>query len=215
MKIYPNDLDPKSVYKLLVGAIVPRPIAWVSTVSKEGVANLAPFSFFTVASRKPPTLAISIGPGTHERTGTVKDTLVNIRETGNFVVNIVTASLANEMHISGDALASDVDEFEFVGVTAASSEEITAPRVKEAPVSMELVCKDIIQVGEDYLILGELVCYHIQDELYENGKVNLEKLAPIGRLAGNYAPIETVFSLPNDKIDLYTKRLVDYSKNID
>ncbi|WP_368653388.1 flavin reductase family protein [Ornithinibacillus sp. 4-3] len=212
MIINPNDLDPQSVYKLLSGAVVPRPIAWVSTVSQDGIANIAPYSFFTIASRNPPTLVISVGVGTAERAGTVKDTLTNIREQKDFVVNIVTASLANEMQYSSENLPSDVDEFAHIGLTAIDSEVVKAPRLLEAPISMELTLHDIIPIGEDHLILGRVVRYHVKDELYENGKINLEKLAPLGRLAGNYSPVETIFSLPNEQLKQYLKSPVDRSK---
>lgn len=212
MIINPDDLNAKDTYKLLIGAVVPRPIAWVSTISSKGELNLAPFSFFTVASRKPPILAISIGPGVGEREGTVKDTLTNIREQKQYVINIATAALGNEMHRSSENLTSDINEFEHTGLTPVASEVVQAPRVEEAPISMECELHDIIQLGGDHLVLGRVVRYHVKDELYEKGRIDLEKLAPIGRLAGNYSLVDQIISLPNDNLQDYIKMPVDVSK---
>lgn len=212
MIINPDDLNAKDNYKLLIGSVVPRPIAWVSTLSSDGIPNLAPFSFFTVASRKPPILAISIGPGIGEREGTVKDTLLNILEQKEFVINISTAALGNEMHRSSDNLPSDVNEFEHTGLTPAVSEIVKPPRVEEAPINMECILHDVIKLGDDHLILGRVVRYHVKDELYEKGRINLTKLAPIGRLAGNYSLVEKIFSLPDDNLKDFLTTPIDLSK---
>jgi flavin reductase (DIM6/NTAB) family NADH-FMN oxidoreductase RutF len=201
MIIDPSTLSTKEVYKLLIGSVVPRPIAWVSSMNGKGELNLAPFSFFNVASRRPPTLAISIGPGVGEREGTIKDTLVNIQETKEYVINIVTFSLANEMHISSDNFPTEVNEFEQVGVTPAACEMVKVPRVKEAPISMECKLSHVIPIGQDTLVLGEMVRFHVADELYHEGRINLEKLEPIGRLAGNYSLVDTLFNLPHDNLE--------------
>ncbi len=212
MIINPENLTTKENYKLLSGSVVPRPIAWVSTVSNEETYNLAPFSFFTVASRQPPMLVISIGPGVGEREGTVKDTLSNIREQMEYVINIVSAPLGNEMHRTSENLTSDVDEFSYTGLTPAKSMIVKPPRVKEAQINMECKLHDIIELGSDHLVIGQVVQFHIRDELYENGRINLERLAPLGRLAGNYSPIETVFSLPNESLEDFLTTPVDKSK---
>ena len=197
MEFNPSDLNPKEVYKLLTGSVVPRPIAWVSTLSDAGELNLAPFSFFTVASRKPPILAISIGPGVGERQGTEKDTLVNIRSQKEFVINIVSSSLGNEMQKSAENLPSEVNEFEKAGLTPIDSMTIKPMRVKEASIHLECKLHQIIPLGSDHLILGEMIHYHIDDDTYlGNYKVNLEKLSPLGRLAGNYSESTEFFTLP-------------------
>ncbi|MBN8201179.1 flavin reductase family protein [Bacillus sp. NTK034] len=197
MEFNPSDLGEKEVYKLLTGSVVPRPIAWVSTVSQEGGQNLAPFSFFTVASRNPPMLCISIGPGVGDREGTEKDTLVNIRATKEFVINVVPAPLGNQMQKSAENLPSNADEFEAAGLSAAESHLVAPKRVKEAPIHMECKLEQIIKLGSDHLIIGRMVYYHIDDEYYlGNYKVNLEKLQPLGRLAGNYSESSEFFKLP-------------------
>ncbi|ANX11683.1 hypothetical protein ABE41_006655 [Fictibacillus arsenicus] len=197
MQFDPKELTEKDVYKLLVGSVVPRPIAWVSTISTEGVVNLAPFSFFNVASRNPPMLCISIGPGVGEREGTEKDTLVNIRNQKEFVINVVTSTLGNEMQKTSENLPSDVDEFEAAGLTTLESTIVKPKRVKEAPIQMECQLEQVIQLGSDHLVIGRMVRYHINDDYYlGNYKVDLEKLQPLGRLAGNYSESTEFFSLP-------------------
>lgn len=207
MNIDLRTIDTKNAYKLMTGSIVPRPIAWVSTVDEEGNRNLAPFSFFTVASRNPPTLCISVGPGVGEREGTTKDTLSNILNTKQFVVNIVSSDLGDEMHTSSTNFPQEVDEFAAAGLTPVDSVHVQAPRVGEAPISFELELDQIIELGSDHLILGKVVQYHIQDEYYlGNYKVDLEKLKPLGRLAGNYSEADKLFTLPRVKVEEGVKR---------
>ena len=195
MIIDPSELDTVSVYKLLSGAVVPRPIAWVSTRSQEGILNLAPFSFFTVASREPPMLAISIGPRT-DGEEYAKDTLTNIRETKEFVINMVSVELANAMHETAINHPPEVDEFTRSGVTPAKSEIIKTPRVAESKISMECTLEQILELGSDYLVIGQLHRYHIEDDLINNGRIDLKKLDPLGRMAGNFTKVETLFELP-------------------
>jgi flavin reductase (DIM6/NTAB) family NADH-FMN oxidoreductase RutF len=197
MEVNPADIGEKEVYKLLSGSVVPRPIAWVSTISESGILNLAPYSFFTVASRNPPMLCISVGPGVGEREGTEKDTLVNIRSQKEFVINVVSAELGNSMQKSSENVHSDVNEFEAAGLTPVDSVAVAPKRVKEAPIQMECKLESIIPLGSDHLIIGRMIHYHIQDEYYlGNYKVNLEKLDPLGRLAGSYSEMKGLFTLP-------------------
>ena len=201
MIIDPSDLEPHSLYKLLIGSVVPRPIAWTSSMSREGIRNLAPFSFFTVASRQPPMLCISLGPPPETEKGgerSAKDTLSNIEETEEFVINIVSLPLSNSMFESSKNHPSETDEFEKAGLTPAPCEVIGAPRVEEAAVSMECLLDRILALGTDHLIIGKMVRFHVKDELYENGRINVAKLQPLGRLAGNYTKVETIFELPAD-----------------
>ena len=197
MIIDPDALDPQSRYKLLIGSVVPRPIAWTSTVSREGVRNLAPFSFFTVASRNPPMLCISVGPRVDRALGE-KDTLSNIEETGEFVINIVSLPLSNTMHESSKNHPPEADEFEKAGLTPAPCEVVSAPRVEEAGVSMECFLDRVLQLGTDHLVIGRMVRFHVRDGLYENGRIDVAKLQPLGRLAGNYTKVETIFELPSE-----------------
>lgn len=199
MIIDPLDLDPRGVYKLLIGSVVPRPIAWTSTLSREGVRNLAPFSFFTVASRNPPMLCISVGPRTSEDQFT-KDTLDNVEATGEFVINIVSLPLSNTMHESSKSHPPEADEFEKAGLTPAPCEVVKAPRVGEAGVSMECVLDRILPLGSDHLVIGRMVRFHVRDELYQNGRIDVDGLQPLGRLAGNYTKVETIFDLPLEEL---------------
>ena len=193
--IDPDSLDPQSRYKLLIGSVVPRPIAWTSTINRKGVHNLAPFSFFTVASRNPPMLCISVGPRTDQPPDT-KDTLSNIEEMKEFVINIVSLPLWNAMYESSRTHPPEADEFEKAGLTAAGCEVVRAPRVEEAAVSMECVLERVLELGTDHLVIGRMVRFHVREELYENGRINVAKLQPLGRLTGNYTKIETIFELP-------------------
>jgi flavin reductase (DIM6/NTAB) family NADH-FMN oxidoreductase RutF len=198
--IDPSELDPQSVYKLLIGSVVPRPIAWTSTVNEHGVRNLAPFSFFTVASRQPPMLCISVGPRVDSNVPT-KDTLDNVEETGEFVVNIVSLSLSNTMYESSKNHPPEADEFEKAGLTPAPCEVVGAPRVEEAGVSIECLLNQILPLGTDHLVIGRMVRFHVRDELYgDNGRIDVAGLDPLGRLAGDYTKIETIFELPKDDL---------------
>ena len=198
MIIDPDTLDSQSCYKLLIGSVVPRPIAWTSTVSREGVRNLAPFSFFTVASRQPPMLCISVGPRSDGDLD--KDTLSNVEETGEFVINIVSLSLSNTMYESSKSHPPEADEFEKAGLTPAPCEVVGAPRVQEAGVSMECLLDRVLPLGTDHLVIGRMVRFHVRDELYGAGRIDVAGLDPLGRLAGDYTKVETIFELPKDDL---------------
>lgn len=200
LSFFPKDLNDKNMYKLLIGAIVPRPIAWLSSKDKEGAPNLAPFSFFTVASRKPPTLLVSIGPGINESTSLVKDTLCNIRETKEYVINIVPESLGNQMHNSSQSVAPDIDEFELAGLTKEPSILVDTPAVKESPIAFECKLSQIIPVGSDHLVLGEVVHVRMDEEVYMGDyKTDIDYWKPLGRLAGDYAGLTGSYSLPKNE----------------
>ncbi|WP_079525324.1 flavin reductase family protein [Halobacillus hunanensis] len=197
MIIQQDQFHEHNMSKLIKGAVVPRPIAWVSSISSKGDQNLAPFSFFTVASMNPITLCFSVGAE-----GRTKDTLVNIRETGQFVVNIVSESLANQMYESSKAYDYQEDEFKKTGLKAAESKRVQPPRVSEAPVNIECELDQIIEIGTNHLILGKVVCYHIQEDVYmERDKVDPFKLAPVGRMAGDYTYIKEFYNLPTTDKD--------------
>lgn len=179
-------LNDDDVYKLLSCAVQPRPIAWVSSVDGAGVRNLAPFSFFTVASRKPPTLAVSIG----ERIGFPgqdKDTLVNIRETGEFVVNIPSVDNADAVTASFATVEPHVDEFDLAGVTAIDSLQVAVPSVQESLISLECRLAQAVPLGTDTLVLGTVVAVTARhDAIDERGYTDVSTGRWLARLAGPY-----------------------------
>lgn len=191
-----SDLSEQEVYKLMIGSVVPRPIAWVSSKSRDGVLNLAPFSFFTVASRNPPTLLISIGPGVNEREGRIKDTLTNIREVGEFVINMVSEPLGEAMQCSSASVEPKKNEFELAGVTPQPGGLVGVPAVLEAPIAFELKLDRIIPVGGDHLVLGKVVRVQIDAAAYAgNYKIAIDDWKPLASLAGDYAGIKPTFSI--------------------
>ncbi len=188
MDIDPRKVTSKDCYKLMVGSIVPRPIALVSTFSRDGVTNLAPFSYFTAISADPPTICFA--PGWRVERGDRKDTLANIEATGEFVVNVVTEDMGAAMNETSRDYPPDVDEFQAAGLTPEPSRMIKPPRVKESPIHMECRLYDIVRVGRDKaagssLVIGEVVLFHVADHLYRDGRIDIRKLNPLGRLAGN------------------------------
>lgn len=194
MFIRREDFNNHDMSKLIKGAVVPRPIAWVSSINQAGTRNLAPFSFFTVASMDPITLCISVGGMERE-----KDTLANIRETEQFVVNIVSEAHANQMHESSKNYSPDEDEFTIAGTKVEEGSTVQVPKVADSPVSMECELDRIIELGSNHLILGKVVGYHIREDVYTEGdKVDPHQLKPVGRMAGDYSHIREFYSLPNE-----------------
>ncbi len=182
--IDPATSAPINIYKLLVGAVVPRPIAFVSTISPEGVANLAPFSFFTVASANPPVLCFTASFREPR-----KDTLVNIRAMKEFVVNIVSEEFAAKMNVTSGEYPYGVDEFAQSGLTPVASDVVRPPRVKESHVNMECKLLQVIEVSNQplggTLILGEVVRFHVDDAIFDDFRLDPKKLGAVGRMAGN------------------------------
>jgi flavin reductase (DIM6/NTAB) family NADH-FMN oxidoreductase RutF len=193
----PASTAAQDIYKLLIGLIVPRPIAFVSTVDPAGVRNLAPFSFFTCASADPPVIAFS--PMVRGVGGT-KDTLRNIRETREFVVNIVSEEIAAQMNMTSGEYPADVDEFLVSGLTPLASDLVAPPRVKEAKASMECKLFQIVEVSQrrlgGSLVLGEVVRFHVDDSLVDNYRVDPNGLNAIGRMGG------TDYSRTRDRFDM-------------
>lgn len=192
-----DDLDPTSSYKLLIGSVLPRAIAWVSTSSPQGVGNIAPVSFFTVVGRMPPILSISLQPRSDGVT--LKDTFVNIRDTGEFVVNVATIAQADAVHQSAFEFDSGVDEFEVLGLTKAPSETISAPRIAESPISFECVVDRIIPMPPlpDHVVWGRVTRIHVRDDLYlSRGRIDVGALNAFGRLAGEYTMVDNIFTTP-------------------
>lgn len=182
MEYHPGDQSTAENYLFMLNAIVPRPVAWVSTVGQDGVFNLAPFSFYNGVCAEPPVLSVSIA----RRAGEKKDTLRNIEYSGEFVVSVVTESMAVAMNESSASFPPDVSEFEQVGLTPVPARIVHAPLVQESPINMECRLFRLIEIGTPpqgaTLVLGEIVHYHIHDGILTNGKIDLKKFFPIGRL---------------------------------
>ena len=187
MIVDPGSTDHSSVYKLLIGSVVPRPIAFVSTISTEGAFNAAPFSFFTVASSNPPVVVFTVG--NRKTPDPRKDTLRNITTARDFVVNIVSEEFGPKMNLCAGDYPPEVDEFEVSGLTPVPSDLVKAPRVAESHINMEcrllytISMSNLINGGN--LVLGEVVRFHIDDGYFNNFRIDQDKLRAIGRMAGN------------------------------
>jgi flavin reductase (DIM6/NTAB) family NADH-FMN oxidoreductase RutF len=202
MIIAPEELTPRDRYYLMIGCIVPRPIALVSSLSREGVKNLAPFSYFGGVSSTPPVLSVAIA----SRRGKPKDTLSNIRETAEFVVNVVDERLAEQMNLASGDYPPEVDEFDVTGLTPVPSDLVSPPRVKESPIQMECRLFRVLDVGEPPnttgLVLGEIVRFHLRDDLYQDGHVDPEMFAPLGRMGRqDYCRTTSRFSMKRPKLE--------------
>jgi flavin reductase (DIM6/NTAB) family NADH-FMN oxidoreductase RutF len=189
MIIDPSTREPLDVYRLLSGCILPRPIAFVSTISTDGVRNLAPFSFFTVASANPPIVAFCPMVRGGERPK--KDTLLNIEATKEFVVNICSEDFAAQMNATAGEYPPSVDEFELSGLTPVASDLVKPARVKESRVSMECKLHQLVPVSDQFLggtmVLGEVVRFHVRDGLANSiGEIDADQLDAIGRMAGPF-----------------------------
>lgn len=200
--IDPAQHDPESIYKLMIGVIVPRPIAFVSSIDASSVRNLAPFSYFTGCSTNPPVVcfcaAVRSGPRPY------KDTLLNIKATGEFVVNIVSEEFVPQMNLSAAEVPPDVDEFEFSGLTPVASDLVKPPRVAESKAQMECRLSQIVTVSEKpgggSLVLGEVLRFHIEDGLLDGYKIDPDKLNAIGRMGGpTYVRTHDRFNIPRPK----------------
>jgi flavin reductase (DIM6/NTAB) family NADH-FMN oxidoreductase RutF len=194
MRIDPAYLDAETAYRLITGVVVPRPIAWVTTLSNSGVVNLAPFSAFTFVSPKPPMLAISVG----RKGGIYKDTAQNILNNEEYVVHIADSSLMTAVHESSTEHPPDVSEVEELRLSTLPGERIKVPRLAAAPVAMECRFRQCLEFGEtrSRLIVGEVLVFHIRDGLLQNGKIETKALDPIARIAGpRYARLGEIITL--------------------
>ena len=175
-------------HKLMIGSIVPRPIALVSTTSNNGINNLAPFSYFNGVCSKPPT--IMFAPARRGWDGKEKDTLINIRNTKEFSINIVSEDIGEKMVKCSTDYEKEVDEYSKSGLSPLSSKKIKPPIVSESKISLECILNQIVQIGKKdagsgFIVIGTIVLFHIDDEVYDNGRIILDKLQPLGRVAGN------------------------------
>lgn len=193
MILKPHEMAPRDIYKIASGTVLPRPIAWVSSVNEEGQPNLAPFSYFTIASSDPLTLLFSVGC---KADGSKKDTWRNAETTGAFVVNIVDETTAEAMNITATAFAHGVSEFEMAGLTPRPGVAVAVPRVGEAPVAYECTLQQIVKVGSNAVIFGEVQRIHVRDDIYDGNHIDIRALRPIGRLAGNgYCRVTDLFEM--------------------
>ena len=188
MNIDPTKQSFQENHKLMIGSIVPRPIAFVSTKSTNGILNLAPFSYFNGVCSKPPT--IMFAPARRGYDGLTKDTLNNIRSTKEFVVNLVSEEIVEPMVECATDYDKEIDEFKISNLTPIDSDKISSPRVKESKVSYECELNTIVEIGEaepgaGFVVIGTIVMFHIEDDVYKDGRIDLKALNPIGRLAGN------------------------------
>lgn len=187
MLSFDTDGDLSVNYKFLIGAILPRPIAVVSTLNENGTSNLAPFSFFNGFSAKP--MIVGFAPVRKPNTGEKKDTLINIEREKEFVVNFVTEQNADLINLCSTELAHGESEFDFAGLHTLPSEIVKPARLKESPIHFECKLRDLISYGDQpgagTLITGEVIKVHVAEEVYDNGRIITSKWKPMGRGAGN------------------------------
>jgi flavin reductase (DIM6/NTAB) family NADH-FMN oxidoreductase RutF len=218
MDVTPSQLPHREIYNLLISAVVPRPIAWVSTLSAYGQPNLAPFSFFNAVCAKPPLLVFAPGmrpPRKSEAAADkaaghpeahVKDTLQNIRETGEFVINMVSFELAEAMNLTSGEYDASINEFELAKVASVPSKVVRPQRVAESPVSFECKLHQILDFNPapegGSLVIGEIVSIHINDQHIKEGRIDRDSLDLIGRMGGTqYARTTQRFAMVRPKVE--------------
>ncbi len=186
MEINPSDESPREFYFRMVSLITPRPIAWVSTISNSGHLNLAPYSFFNGVTAAPPSVVFS---PVNRPDGSKKDTVLNIEQNGQFVINVVSHAIAEKMNLTSGDFGFEENEFEIAGLTTVDSLKVKPPRVKESAAQFECELIQIVEVGDGplaaNLIIGKILHLHIADEvLDERGRVDSQLLDNVGRLGG-------------------------------
>ena len=202
MKIDPKEVSLGKLHNTLLGSVAPRPIAFASTIDKDGNRNLSPFSFFNVFSANPPIAIFS--PAKSGRTNTQKDTYNNVKEVPECVINIVNYPIVQQMSLSSTAYGPEVDEFVKAGLTAIPSEMVRPFRVKESPVQMECIVKEVVELGNEggsgNLVICEIKLIHIDDTiLNEEGTIDQHKIDLVGRMGGDYyvrANGDALFEVP-------------------
>lgn len=221
LTLNPNEIGTQKTHQYLLGAIGPRPIAFASTIDKDGNRNLSPFSFFNVFSANPPILIFS--PARSGRTGETKNTFDNVKEVPEVVINIVNYNIVQQMSLSSSPYPKDVDEFVKAGLTPIPSETIKPFRVKESPVQFECKVNQIVELGQNggagNLIICEVLRIHIQDEILDaNGLIDQHKIDLVSRMGGNWycrANSESMFEIekPLTTIGIGVDQIPDYIKN--
>jgi flavin reductase (DIM6/NTAB) family NADH-FMN oxidoreductase RutF len=209
MNVIPSEIPHSELYGILLNSVAPRPIAWVSTLSASGQPNLAPFSFFNAMCVDPPLLGFAPGlrPPTQADAshGEPKDTLRNIRETKEFVVNVVTYELLQQMNVTSGEYDPSVNEFELAKVTPAPSRLVRPARVAESPVSFECKLHQILDFSpaptSSSLVIGKIVSIHMEDVHIKNGRLDRNSLDLIGRMGGiQYARTTERIELARPKV---------------
>ncbi|THE12725.1 flavin reductase family protein [Bacillus timonensis] len=201
ISIDPSMSSERDNYKLLIGSIIPRPIAFVTSLSKTGTLNGAPFSYFNIVSSNPPLISLSI----QRKEGVMKDTARNSIEGKEFVVHIVDESNVEKINLTAASLSPDESEIELAQLTPVESTTISVPGIKEAKIRMECVLEQAIELGGKEqpgcdLLIGKVVQFHVDEELYSNGRIDQVKLGAVSRLAGNYyAKIGNIFEIERPK----------------
>lgn len=229
LQIDMSALSSRDIYKVLTSVVLPRPIAWVSTCDADGTSNLAPFSFFTVASREPPLLFISIGPDGRALTGAeeertesrfsiskrlsdpVKDTLANIRASGELVVNVVSRGQIREMEASSRSVPKGVDEFALIGIVKAKSQLVSPPRVAEAPIAIECRLEQLLPLGSDVGVIVRAVMVHARPGVFDREfHVDVNEVDPVARMPGpRYA-----VALNSSAIECFPTNLTQERKDV-
>lgn len=203
MQLNANETEETILYKLLTGTIIPRPIGWISTIDSNGINNLAPFSYFNMVSSNPPCVMFS----TRRDNNTNKDTLNNVLQTNEFVVNLVTMETVEQMNTTSGNFAPEEDEFLIAGVTPIDSVSVKPKRVKESLVHYECemihhyFIKDADGNETACVIIGQIKTMHIDDSiLSDNFRINLDNYKPVARLAGsNYSEMGNIFSIKRNQ----------------
>jgi flavin reductase (DIM6/NTAB) family NADH-FMN oxidoreductase RutF len=201
LSIDPTTNTERENYKLLIGSIIPRPIAFVTTSSRDGIVNGAPFSYFSIVSSNPPMISIAI----QRKDGIQKDTARNINELKEFVIHIVDEQIVEKVNTTAANLPPEQSEIELVNFTQINSTKISVPGIKEAKIRMECTLEKSLELGGSDepgcdLIIGRVVQFHVENNIYENGRIDPSGLAAISRLAGqDYAHIGETFSLERPK----------------
>jgi flavin reductase (DIM6/NTAB) family NADH-FMN oxidoreductase RutF len=197
MEIDLEQLTTRERYAWMTATLLPRPIAFVSSLSADGVVNLAPFSYFNGVSSSPPVLSVAVGP---KRGGVQKDTIRNVEATGELVVNIVPRRIAEAMVKTSGDYGPEVSEFDVSGLTRVASRLVRPPRVGECPIAFECRCIQVVKVGPPELttslILAEVVLLHVDDATLADGRVDPRKVDPVARLGGTqYATLGEVWEI--------------------
>jgi flavin reductase (DIM6/NTAB) family NADH-FMN oxidoreductase RutF len=196
MQLDPAAISPHDAYQLMISCIIPRPIAFVTTLSRDGASNLAPFSFFNGVTSDPPVLSIAVST---KRDGSKKDTWRNIEETGEFVVNVVVPDLMDAVIVGARELPHGVSELEMAKLATLPSVRVKPPRLADSPVQMECTLLKIVEVEETGLILGRVVMFHAREEVLQGGRVDPHRLTFVGRLGGDlYCRVNDLFERRRD-----------------